>query len=218
MAKELKMPVDIKKSILQGQKKYILNLTPERFLYDAKSIKFSDSTYYVSYPEFIQYFQNVLELNRHNLIIGINFTYGWMPTILNLKSLEFEKPLEILNNAKKGIIPTVKELSILKGTFNNSLVGSSKLLHFINPEKFAILDSRVWYYLNGGNILDNEKICPAYLEYLSYCEFLSNHHDYNSIHESIEQKLNQKMSKFRTVELVMYTKGQKPQRSKMKKA
>ncbi len=205
MAKKLEAPYSIKK-------------LPEQFLYDAKNIEFSEATYYVSYPEFIEYFKGIEKLSRHNLIIGINFTYGWMPTILNFKSLELEKPLEILNNAKKGIVPDVNELSILKRTFNNSLVGSSKLLHFVNPEKFAILDSRVWYYLTRSSIPNDEKISTAYLEYLSYCEFLANQQEYNSIHESIERKIEQKMSKLRSVELVMYTKGEKPKRPKMEKA
>ena len=52
------------------------------------------------------------------LIIGINFTYGWMPTILDFRSKNFEEALEILNKAKNCIIPSVENLEILKGLFN----------------------------------------------------------------------------------------------------
>lgn len=74
------------------------------------------------------------------MIIGISFTYSWMPTILKSMKLEnTEKAIILLNKVKRGKILSVDELLILKETFNNSLVGSSKLLHFINPEKYANL-------------------------------------------------------------------------------
>ena len=55
-----------------------------------------------------------------------------MPTIFDFRSEDFDKAVEILNYAKKGVILTVKQLETLKGLFNNSLVGTTKLLHFIN--------------------------------------------------------------------------------------
>lgn len=42
---------------------------------------------------------------------------------------------------------TKNELLFLKRSFNNSLVGVSKLLHFINPRVYAIWDSRVFSFL-----------------------------------------------------------------------
>ena len=34
------------------------------------------NSYYISYPEFLEYFKNTTEIKKHNLIIGINFVYG----------------------------------------------------------------------------------------------------------------------------------------------
>lgn len=42
---------------------------------------------------------------------------------------------------------TKSDLVLLKKSFNNSLVGVSKLLHFINPNIYAIWDSRVFGFL-----------------------------------------------------------------------
>src|SRR5690606_14666185 len=103
----------------------------------------------VSYPYFLNYFRNIKEIELDNLIIGISFTYSWMPTIL--KSLNLVNSLEaikILNEVKNGHFTSVEDLLILKQTINNSLVGTSKLLHFINPERYAIWDSRVFRFLN----------------------------------------------------------------------
>lgn len=188
-----------------------MHVTPERFLVEGKDIEFKDSSYYISYPEFIRYFNDIAIIEKHNLIIGINFTYGWMPTIFDFLSVEFEKPVKILNNVKRGIIPDINELAVLKKMFNNSLVGTSKILHFINPTKFAIWDSRVYRYLTGMEpYVERIGDYIAYLEYLKFCEYLSNQEGYAEIHRSIEQKIGYEMTKYRTVELIMYTKGEKP--------
>ena len=147
----------------------------------------------------------------HNLVIGINFTYGWMPTIMDFRSEDFKKPLKILNSAKNGVRPTFEELIILKGVFNNSLVGASKLLHFICPEKIAIWDSRVYRYLTGYENVYNHRIgnCDTFLSYLKVCEYLTQNNEYDVIHRAICEKIGYQMTKFRTAELIMFTNGKK---------
>lgn len=195
--------------------KYKEKVSIEQFLIDGKNINLLASSYYVSYPEFVKYFKDIDKIEKHNLIIGINFTYGWMPTILDLWTDEFERALEILNNVKQGRIPNEKELFILKELFNKSLVGTSKLLHFIRPDLFAIWDSRVYRYLTGDEAYANRiGDFGAYLEYLQFCEYLSKVKGYNEIHDSLEEKIGYSMTRMRTVELIMYTKGEKP-KSKM---
>src|SRR5690625_1213092 len=52
-----------------------------------------DSTkenYLLAYPHFLNYFQNLETIILKNLIIGISFTYSWMPT--TLKSIKLENP------------------------------------------------------------------------------------------------------------------------------
>ena len=147
-------------------------------------------------------------ITKHNLIIGINFTYGWMPTIFEFCSDNFDESLNILNRAKKGEIPKIEQLGILRNLFNNSLVGTSKLLHFINPEIFAIWDSRVYRYLTGKSahgyrINDYE----AYLSYLEFCDYLIKQPDFERVHRVICNLIGYPMTKFRTAELVMYSTG-----------
>ncbi len=190
--------------------KFKSHVSIDKFLQDCENFKVKKETYDHSYPEFLKYFENTLVITKHNLIIGINFVYGWMPTIFDFRSDNFDEALEILNNAKRGIIPTVKQLEVLKGLFNNSLVGTSKLLHFINPEKFAIWDSRGYRYLTGDEpYWYRIEDCNAFLSYLDFCDYLTNLKEYAKVHLSICEKLGYPMTKFRTAELIMYINGVK---------
>jgi hypothetical protein len=195
--------------------KFKNHVSIDNFFKDCNNFKVDKQTYDVSYPEFLKYFSDIKTITKHNLVIGINFTYGWMPTIFDFRSDNFDEAIEILNNAKKGLVPTVVQLESLKELFNNSLVGTTKLLHFINPDKFAIWDSRVYYYLTGG-LAYNHRIgnCESYLSFLTFCEYLTQRKEYEGIHDSICKKLGYSMSKFRTVELIMYLNGGKTKENK----
>jgi hypothetical protein len=130
-----------------------------------------------------------------------------MPTIFNFRSNNFDDVVQILNRAKQGLVPTKEELASLAHCFNNSLVGTSKLLHFINPEKFAIWDSRVYRYLTGESPHTYRlNKSEAYLDYLDFCAYLTKQNGFEEIHKSLEKKIGYKMTKMRVVELIMYIK------------
>ncbi len=187
------------------------NISINKIFTDESTIDIpKDRSDFISYVEFIKYFSDLKTITKHNVIIGINFTYGWMPTIFDFRSNDIELVTNILNKAKLGKIPHENELEILRKCFNNSLVGTSKLLHFINPNIFAIWDSRVFRYLTNQEPhsyrLDN---CKSYLDYLEFLKYLTEQLEYNRIHNSIIKKIGYEMTKFRTVELIMYLKGSK---------
>lgn len=187
-----------------------IQVAPSKFFRDGRTTMVDNRSDSISYTEFLKYFSGVGEIKLHHLIIGINFVYGWMPTIFHFRSEEFSSALQVLNEAKQGNVPNKVQLEQLKSLFNNSLVGSSKLLHFINPNIFAIWDSRVYRYLTekepNNNSIGN---CEAYSSYLDFCDKITNMPEYESIHQDIEKKVGYQMTKFRTAELVMYTYGQK---------
>ena len=150
------------------------HVTTDKFLNDGRSFKLGNKSDYISYFEFVKYFSDLPIISKHNLIIGINFSYGWMPRCFYFRTGNFVDALAILNRTKQGTIPTAAELTLLKELFNNSLVGTSKLLHFINPNDFAIWDSRVYRYLTGTGPSNNEiGNCEAFLDYLKFCNFLT---------------------------------------------
>lgn len=190
-------------------RKFANFVSPEKFFKDGVNFKKgTKQTYDISYREFTKYFKDIPVINNHHLVIGINFTYGWMPTIFDFRSLKFEESLEILNKAKAGEMLSKNELKTLKGLFNNSLVGTSKLLHFIAPEKFAIWDSRVYRYLKGQEPYEHRiGDCETYLSYLEFCGYLTSIKKFEKVHEVVCNELGYSMTAFRTVELVMYQNG-----------
>lgn len=166
------------------------NITVDKFFRDGSYFEIQRQSDYNSYPEFLKYFRDIKTITRHNLIIGINFTYGWMPTIFDFRSDEFDAALDILNRAKDGNRPTTDGLILLKGLLNNSLVGTTKLLHFINPDNFPIWDSRVYRYLTG-NEPHEYRIgnCKAYLDYLEFCEYFTNQKEFKSLQIGMENQI-----------------------------
>lgn len=184
------------------------NITPDKFIQDASNTAIQQRSDFISYPEFLEYFKNLDEITKHNLVIGINFVYGWMPTIFDFRSDNFDEAIKILNKAKNGTeLITEADLALLKRLFNNSLVGSTKLLHFINPDKYAIWDSRVYRYLTNNNNYNQIENCNNYLDYLTFCQELINHRDFSSLKKQIEESVGYSMTPFRIADLIMYLNG-----------
>jgi hypothetical protein len=183
------------------------NITPEKFITDGHKTVIQQRSDFITYPEFLKYFTDLDEITKHNLIIGINFVYGWMPTIFDFRSDNFNLAIDILNQAKKGNeLITEDQLTLLKGLFNNSLVGSTKLLHFINPEKYAIWDSRVFRYLTGSNNYNQIEKCNNYFHYLTFCKELieSDQDAFKKLKNQIEVSVGYTMTPFRVIDLIMY--------------
>ena len=172
----------------------------------ANNFKSTEENYLFSYPYFLNYFQNLESINLENLVIGISFTYSWMPTILKALNLKnTEKVLFILNEVKKGKLIDEQQLTTLKTTFNNSLVGTSKLLHFINPKQYAIWDSRVFRFLNNVEPHKYRLEKPrAYIEYLKLIEELKNEKAFTAFFELMKQKVGYDITEYRALELAFF--------------
>ena len=172
----------------------------------ANNFKSTEENYLLSYPYFLNYFQNLESINLENLVIGISFTYSWMPTILKALNLKnTEEVLFILNEVKKGKLIDEQQLTTLKTTFNNSLVGTSKLLHFINPKQYAIWDSRVFRFLNDVEPHKYRLEKPrAYIEYLNLIEELKNEEPFTTFFELMKQKVGYDITEYRALELAFF--------------
>ena len=172
----------------------------------ANNFKSTEENYLLSYPYFLNYFQNLESINLENLVIGISFTYSWMPTILKALNLKnTEEVLFILNEVKKGKLIDEQQLTTLKTTFNNSLVGTSKLLHFINPKQYAIWDSRVFRFLNNVETHKYRLEKPrAYIEYLKLIEELKNEKAFTAFFELMKQKVGYDITEYRALELAFF--------------
>ena len=175
----------------------------------ANNFKKDEENYLLAYKYFLNYFEQVENIQLDNIVIGISFTYSWMPTIL--KKIDLTDPenlVLIFNKVKNSEIITTQEILILKNSFNNSIVGTSKLLHFINPEKYAIWDSRVFRFLTGKEPHHSKFQDPkTYLEYLTLIEVLKKDKKFHNFYELMVQKVGYEISEYRALELAFFKGG-----------
>lgn len=191
------------------------NLTPDAVLAAAQDLDLSFrgvESYLRSYEAFVRYFQRVPQqpLTADDLIIGIHFAYGWMPTIFEFQHTGLETAVAVINAVRAGALLDVRELGILKALLNNSIVGSSKLLHFIAPFNYAIWDSRVYRFVTGRAKVDHARVNQVSL-YALYLErsrgLISNNLFLENVHRPLCRQLNCELSPLRALELVLYLGG-----------
>ena len=181
------------------------NLTIEILKRDAENIPIDkNDSYLKAYPEFITYFEINNPIEKHHLIIGSHFIYGWMPTILTLKLDNIEEVLRLLNEVRNGKVLNEAELETLKKCINNSMVGLSKLLHFINPVNYAIWDSRILNYCTGQSSqygIDKPKNYIAYIEKLNE---ISKEKQFNELYAAIKKYFDYPITAMRAIEIIMF--------------
>lgn len=183
----------------------IKNLSFEIFRREVNNIDSKISNSYINtYFEFINYFKEIDDIKRHHLIIGSHFVYGWMPTIIDLNLSELHQVLPILNEAKGGKLLKEDEIYIIKRCINNSMVGSSKLLHFINPNIYAIWDRRIFRFLTGKKSQYGIDKPKTYLEYLMEIDKITQHPNYSELHLRVENAIGASVTCMRAIDIVMF--------------
>lgn len=182
----------------------------ERFFADAAKIEtLNDQALHRSYREFVSFFASKKELTEHDVVIGAYFTYGWMPTMLDLRG-DLSEITAIANRVKKKEEIDDKSLWQVAQAINGSIVGASKFLHFINPEQHAVWDSRVYRYLHQKHPYQYRLESPgAYWDYLNRLEALSSDDRFPDLKSRIEAFIGYEISQKRAGELVMFYHGSK---------
>lgn len=181
----------------------------DRIVKDEEQVEFQpNDSYRLAYREFVRYFRELQVIERHHLIIGANFVYGWMPTILEFKCEDLERDLkeavQILNRAKSRELISEGDLQSLKKMINNSLVGTSKLLHFVNPNLYSIWDSNVYWHLHRSELYAHRQTPSYYYEDLDACRKVTEQSAFAPVFDSITRKLGYEVSPLRAVEVVMF--------------
>ena len=162
------------------------------------------------YPAYVRYFSNINEINKDNLIIGFGTSYSLMPTIGDIRNDNFVQCLKVLNKVKNGLLPTDSDWLELSSFTNNSVVGASKLLHFVNPSLIPIFDSRVYKYLtNKKNIPTIIKQIKFLQEYINFCYQITQGLNFNKVHQRFNKMVGYDLTPFRVCEFIMYIKGGK---------
>ena len=184
--------------------------TVDQFFADASRLDdFGPPWIHNSYKEFVEFFKAEAEISTHQFIIAAYFTYGWMPTMLNLED-DISVAIKVANKARNGEEITHDEMEALACAVNGSFVGAAKLLHFINPNFYPIWDSRVYRYLFDEPPYQCR--LESIIRYHGYKNFIKTIEvDSRCIQlvEKISASIGYKIYSKRAVELVMYLKGGK---------
>ena len=164
------------------------------------------------YPAFLDFFRDRKRITSGDFVVVANAAYGWMPRMLKLRGTDedWAKAAQILNRAKRHRITESDDLETLKRIINKSLVGPSKLLHFANPRKHAIWDSRVYRYL-AKERPDHSRLLKLdnYRRYLEICDKIASWPELRQATRQVSRKLGYRVTPFRAIELTMWANGAK---------
>jgi hypothetical protein len=195
------------------------DLIERRLIKDSKSLDWTDSASFIlSHRHLTEFFDKPYPLTESDCVIGLHYAYGWMPTILDFKPRKLGRCLEILNRAKARQDISDGEISMLTEAVNGSLVGTSKLLNFIDPSTYAIWDSNVCEYLKKSLRGSwGTKNIKAYRNYLKLLKGLSaNQELMKTLRENLGDRLDATVSDLRLLEMIMFLKGRKLRKEKRK--
>ena len=152
------------------------------------------------------FFERQDSITPDDVLISANFVYGWMPTMLkNVDFLNLERIANILTLVKKGKILDVNELNLVRSITNNSIVSVSKLLHLVEPNNYAIWDSRVYRYIyQTDKYAYNNTI---YMSYLEKCRHFSRLSEFGEFFDLVSAQFPFAVSHMRALDVVMFTGG-----------
>lgn len=177
------------------------------FALEPKTSIVAHESYIRSYRAIEAHFASIAEFDADAFIVATHVVYGWMPTILELAEDTDDKidaAVSALNRSRSGSL-TDNDLSLLLRIVNNSLVGTSKLLHFASPAQFAIWDSRVYSFVFGREPYHYRmNSIPDFREYHRVLDHIKADARFPGFHEAVNDKVGYRVSPLRAVELIMY--------------
>ena len=183
-----------------------IKMTDLHRVFELKLISNGNNSYLKSYSILLQQVAQKEKLSFEDIVGIAHMVYGWMPTILTLHfdKTSQENIVRAINSARERLLDFA-EIELLKGFINNSLVGASKLLHFVSPEKYAIWDSKIYFFLFQKSSQPNTigKI-EKYFEYLHKLNELEQSPKFPAFHAMVNTTLNYPVSAKRALEIVMF--------------
>lgn len=202
----------------------------------------TSGTYRYTYDRYVQYFRERQgELTEQDLFIGFAFAYSWMSSIKQLDPalVTVNSAVAALNKAHAlrpdELSATSSEFTTIEGEkverlatmiepvryFLGSVIGTSKMLHFVNPNVFPIWDAIIHRYCHLPEQTTAADSLKLYAQYTSMVHRLINHPDYETkiyrpLLSAMEQAHNaisdqyrppEPMGKVRAAEFVMFFGG-----------
>lgn len=168
-----------------------------------------NDSYIISHPHIISYFAGLEEIGESDLVRGAHMVYGWMPTVLNLYPEPPNKSLAevslLLTVAKNSGVLENSRITSIAAVVNNSMVGASKLLHFVAPQYFAIWDSKIYAFVHEKKP-HNYRVNKVefYRDYLDKLNKIQEQPAFTQFHLNVNEKVGYEVTAMRAIELVMF--------------
>jgi hypothetical protein len=167
------------------------------------------ASYILSYPHILSYFAGCGPLDVADFVRGAHLVYGWMPRILDLHTqppnLTLAQAASLLERARIQGTISDEHLSNLVRVVDNSLVGTSKLLHFVRPDIFPIWDSNVYGFVFEERPHHYRVSRVAkFREFVQCMNAIRCDRRFGEFHASVNRKVGYEVSEPRAVELIMY--------------
>jgi hypothetical protein len=162
----------------------------------------TSGTYRYTYDRYVQHFKEKRNnaLTEQDLFIGFAFAYSWMATIKQLdpaltvvsSAVSALNKLHALRPADLGVTAydpmavdpeKVENLATMIEPirhFLGSVVGTSKMLHFVNPEVFPIWDAVIHRYCRMPEQTGVADSLKVYAQYTFMIHRLVNHPDFDA--------------------------------------
>lgn len=180
----------------------------------------ADEPYLRAYPYLLAALQG-RPVTPTLFVEAAHMVYGWMPTMLALHPSDPQRPFvaeaALVERVRSGGgLLSAAELETLAARMSEktgSVIGLSKLLHFVCPEHYAIWDTRVQAFLMYPGQLGPVKkpyygtvnSVSQYRDYLDALRKLFLLPAFTAFHQSVNQQLGYSVSAMRAAEVVMFS-------------
>ncbi len=124
-------------------------------------------TYLSTYPSIINKAAEIDPNSQQQFYQLALMVYGWMPRVLRIDPIHTQSAIMAMVAARNITIENYKDVNIqhIADCFH-SLVGASKLLHFINPNVFPIWDSKIQAFCGRANAHNAMRNLANYQSYV----------------------------------------------------
>jgi len=177
-------------------------------------------SYLRSYPLLLAHVARLTHsapLDEGAFVAVAHLAYGWMPTILHLDFDALPHALQRVDEARQGAVLGGPHLQEVAAAVNHSVVGASKVLHFVNPALYPIWDRRVYrfYHRSSGTVHEYQvNNAAAYADYAATCREAVRLTAFEPIRRAVAQQLrqypayaNRPVAPLRALEFAMFSAG-----------
>lgn len=183
-----------------------LELYPEMIVSKLEKLQpIENASYLKVYSDLVDFCERQEVYDVTSLIGLSHMVYGWMPTIIRFDTdIEIDK--ELFENIRCGSLEKTF-LQKLMRVINNSIVGTSKLLHFLNTEDYAIWDSRVYQSITGKvGYSYRVNSVEIYIEYMDKIKKLTQELNMDEVYQKLMKKgyCSKKVSNVRMIEMILF--------------